>query len=333
MDELVTVIIPVYNKCSQIARCVASVTGQTHTLLRIVLIDDGSTDGSGELCDELAREDARVVVVHQENGGVAAARNAGLGQARGAWIAFVDADDYISPYYIEDLLDAARDGYDMALCRAAWVQDSDRETNAPFRRASRTEAIAGREACVRHFANHALYNSLWGKLYRAELWENLLFKEGMISEDLFLSHALLYRAKRIVILDAVLYAYVQSAESIMRSAFSPVRLDALDAWEEGVRFFTAVDEPDIARIAKRVYCSRVFDAQWICREKIPQARDIHRQLYLRGKEAYREVRGFYRYADCSTFKALGYRLMFLLGRWCPSLYGRLFVRGRWRNYL
>ena len=152
MNELITVIVPLYNNCSQIERCIMSIAMQTYSNLQILIIDDGSTDGSSEICDALAKTDTRIEIIHQTNGGVSAARNTGLRKMRGAWMAFVDADDFISPYYIEDLLTATQDKCDIAICNHIWVQDSDGKIEVPFHRISSTEIITGREASIRHFS-------------------------------------------------------------------------------------------------------------------------------------------------------------------------------------
>lgn len=332
MDELVSVIVPVCNAGDTIQRCVSSVTGQTYSSLQIILVDDGSTDNSGAACDTFAAEDARVEVIHQENKGVAAARNAGLARAKGAWIAFADADDYVSPYYIEDMIAASADGCGMVICRPIYV--SEGSGFPQFMRASSFRSITGFEACLRNFGNEMnLFNSSWGKLFRARLWSDLRYPEGKINEDMFLSHTLLYRSGQIVLTDAYSYAYVQTADSITRSAFSLKRLDVLDAWMEGVRFFSEAGEPDLAHIARRIYCSRVFDARYVCGKLLPHERGALNMLRLRAKRAYTETGKIKGYIDCSEWKAISYRIMLLIGRWCPLLYGVIFVRGRWRMYM
>ena len=330
MDELITIIVPVYNARGYIDRCIASLTVQTYHALQIILVDDGSTDGSGDVCVAYAGLDERIEVVRRANGGASAARNTGLGRARGAWIAFADADDFVSPYYIEDMYAAAGDGCDMVICRTAWVGDGpDIDIQGSFRRGGGASHITGREACMRNFGKDVyLFNSVWGKLFKASLWEGLRFPEGKICEDMYVSHALLYRTGDITIIDAVLYAYVQSGSSVMRCAFTLQRLDVLDAWQEGVRFFSEAGERDLEKIAKRVYCSRVFDALHVCKKMIPGEREAMRLLRLRAAVAYGEVKSFTDYADCSNRKALAYRVKLFLGRWCPPLYALLFMRAR-----
>ena len=330
MDELITIIVPVYNARGYIDRCIASLAGQTYPALQIILVDDGSTDGSGDVCRAYAGTDERIEVVRRANGGASAARNTGLDRARGVWIAFADADDFFSPYYIEDMYAAASGGCDMVICRTAWVAEgSDIDMQGPFRRDGGSSRITGREACMRNFGRDVcLFNAVWGKLFRARLWEGLRFPEGKICEDMYVSHALLYRTGDITIIDAVLYAYVQSGSSVMRCAFTLQRLDVLDAWQEGVRFFSEAGERDLEKIAKRVYCSRVFDALHVCKKMIPGEREALRLLRLRAADAYGEVKFFTDYADCSRRRALAYRIKLIIGRWCPPLYALLFIRGR-----
>jgi len=328
MDDLITIIIPVYNARIYLEKCVITILSQTYTNLQIIFVNDGSTDGSGDICDEYAARDARVNVIHQENKGASAARNAGLNYARGTWIAFVDADDFISPYYIEDMHKAAGDNCDMVICRAAWVNNGN-DDNEPFRRDANVRRITGREACMRNFGKDViLYNSVWGKLFKARLWEGLRFPEGKINEDMYISHALLYRAEYITIMEAVLYAYFQSEESVMRSAFSPKYLDILDAWQEAARFYNEKREYDLENIARRVYCSRVLDARCICGKLIPNEKETLRRLRLRAAEAYREAKPVKGYIDCNTLITYAYRIKLFIGRWSPPLYSFIFLRGR-----
>jgi len=329
MNGLVTIIVPVYNMRAYISRCVRSLTCQTYPDLQIVLVDDGSTDGSGDICDAIAGKDARVEVVHRANVGVSAARNIGLECARGLWVAFVDADDFVSPFYIEDLLSAAHDGCEIAICSFAWVLNGN-EKDVSFRRGDSIRRITGREACVSRFGKALpLYNRCWGKIYQAQLWEDLRYPEDKtIGEDIFVSHTLLYRARHIAITDGVLYAYVQTPGSIMRGAFSLRRLDALDAWQEAVRLFSEAGDRELERIARRVYCSRVFDARCICKKLNLKDRETLSMLRRRAVTAYREAKPVGGYIDSPSYMTAAYKLKLFLGRWCPPLYAYLFIGKR-----
>ena len=326
MDDLVTVIIPVYNVSEFIERCITSVLTQTHTALQIIIINDGSTDGSGEMCDEFAEQDSRIEVIHQINAGVSVARNVGLDRVRGEWIAFVDSDDYASPYYIEDMLVVAiQDNCDIVVCHSENVQACSTE-QIPFKRLDETRVITGYDGCVLHFGKTAgVLNAVHCKVYRACLWDALRFPVGKVHEDTFVSHELIYSAKRIALMDAVLYAYVQSIDSIIRGGFSLRRiLDSLDAAEEGVRFYDMVGKSDLTHIARRVYCSRVFDAWCTCKKEIPNQRDIMLKLQSRAKEAYSAAKPIRGYIDCSPRKTFAYSIKLFIGRWCHPLYAALF---------
>jgi len=130
----------------------------------------------------------------------------------------------------------------------------------------------------------------------------------------------------VALTDAVLYAYVQTRGSTTRSAFSLRRLDVLDAWEEGVRFFDEAGETGFADVARRVYCTRVMDARFTCKKNAPREREALNNLRLRAAQTYNEVKKIRRYIDCSTRKALAYRIKFFAGRRCYPLYALLFVR-------
>jgi len=327
MNDLISVIVPVYNAYETIRRCVSTITGQTYSNLQIILVDDGSTDGSGELCAELAEKDGRIEVIRQDNGGVSSARNTGLKHVRGAWLCWVDADDYVSPHYIEDMA-AAADGCDMSICAyKATFTDGD----FSFSRLDNIWKISGREACKRKFKAELIpYNRVIGKLYRSELWNGIVFPLNKIGEDLFVSHTILYRAKRIAIFDAVLYAYVQTDVSITRSDFSVKRFDALDAYQEGVRFYKSVNEGDLTNISARMYCSRTFDAWYICKKNI-RSRETLRALRRRGIKAYDDIKKIRDYADYSKSKSRLFKIKFFIGRWCIPLYTFLFTRGWRRN--
>jgi len=326
MGGLVTVIVPAYNAGDTIERCVDSITGQTYRDLQIIIVDDGSKDDTGGICGSLAENDPRIEMIHQENGGVSAARNAGLQRARGEWIAWADADDYVSPYYIEDMLAAVREDCGIVLCRPVYMDNND-PAPAPFKRTRDTRYITGREACIRNFGYETnRFNSGWGKLVRARLWVGLRYPVGKINEDIHVSHALLYRAGTVAITDAVLYAYIQTRGSITRGAFSLRRLDILDAWEEATRFFNEGNETGLADVARRVYCTRVMDARFVCKKKAPCESEAHKNLRLRSVQAYDEVKKITRYMDCSARRALAYRMKFFTGRWCYPLYALCFVR-------
>jgi len=330
--ELVSIIIPVYNTMDYLDRCVTSALCQTHQNTQIILINDGSTDGCGDKCDEYAAREPRVVVIHQENAGQSAARNTGLDHATGQWITFLDSDDYISRYFIEYNLTACLQ-HDADIAISEYLVDYDGNlAEDGFKWTNQIERFSTREALIHHFGKRgALFNVVCSKLYRASIWNDLRFPVGFIWEDLFVSHRMFYNAKTVVVLDAHLYAYYMAPGSTMRKPFSLKRLDALEAWKEGVRFFEQVEQHDFSNIARRVLCNRLFDAYGLCKKQLPDERNIQKQLRDQAIQTYREVRRIRRYIDLSRRRTLAYRIKQLIGRYCPALYMAMFLRKQTYN--
>jgi len=328
-SDLVTIIIPVYNVYDYLERCVSSVLGQTHRHLQIILINDGSTDDSGKLCDELASEHTQIETIHRKNGGSSAARNTGLDRVRGQWITFIDSDDYVSSRFIEESLDAClQHGADIAVSRFL-LDFSGMLSDGDFRMASHHECITGREAVIRHFGKDAqILNPAGGKLCRASLWTTLRFPQGKVVEDVFISHELFHSACRVVILDSALYAYFQSSDSIMRKPFSLERLDALDAWMEGIRFLKRAGDRELLDIAHRVYCNRLIDAYGLCKKHLPKEHTIHIKLHSQIIEEYRVVKHVRAYIDMPKSKLILYRCKQRVGRYFPLLYSAIFLQKR-----
>ena len=209
-EPVISVIIPVYNVEPYLRRCLDSVTGQTYAALEILLVDDGSTDGSGGICDEYAAKDVRVKVIHKKNGGAALARNAGLETASGGWIGFVDSDDYIESDPYEYLLDLAeRTGADIAQCGA--VEETGGRRKIRYTPAQECQIDAD------HITDAAPFfaNANWCRIYRRELLDGILFEEAyMIGEDLLLNLRALERANHTAFGTEAKYHYVQRPDSI-----------------------------------------------------------------------------------------------------------------------
>lgn len=329
MNDLVSFIVPVYNVEAYLKRCVESILGQTYENLQIILVNDGSQDNSGEICDDYAKKHPRIEVIHQANGGLSAARNTGIEHAKGEWIAFVDSDDYISKHFTEQMLTACiTHGADISVCD--YITDYNGSLSEDdFKKAKKFELITGREATLRHFNKSAqLLIMSWGKLTRASLWKELRFPAGKINEDVFVSHHLMYNANNIIITNALFYAYYQSSDSIMRRPFALKRLDVLYCWYEGVRLFDQVGETEFADIARRVYLNRLFDGYGLCKKFLPDERDTHNNLWRQAVDMYNIVKHVRSYIDLTQKQVFMYRIKQFVGRYCPILYYALFLRNR-----
>lgn len=234
--KLVSVIIPVYKVEKYLKKCVDSVIGQTYQNLEIILVDDGSPDRCGEICDEYQRIDSRIRVIHKENGGLSDARNAGIDAAHGDYLMFVDSDDYIAAAMVEKLLTALEtEQAGMSLCNFLYVA----EDGAPMEECNqgmpvKTEVLSGVEAIHRlSLERGECYTIACCKLYQAALFREIRFPRGKRNEDEFVSHILFHKCDRVACLGEALYYYVQRADSIMgqrRASRSISDLDVVEAF-------------------------------------------------------------------------------------------------------
>lgn len=247
--ELVSVVIPVYNAERYLERCVRSVLEQSYPEVQVILVEDGSTDASPDLCDAWAGD--RVQVIHQPNGGVASARNTGIAAASGEYILQLDSDDYLAPWAIEKLVHAARaERADMVICD--FLKGEKMHEDFPLSVADRLEVIDRREAWMRIYRDdHSTlqYAAPWCKLCRRDRYEGIRYPDGKLFEDIATTHRLIGRCERIVVLDIPLFYYYQHPESIMNAPLSMKKLDYLQALEERVDFFAACGQETLERIA------------------------------------------------------------------------------------
>lgn len=241
MDKI-SVIVPVYRVEEYLPKCVESIINQTYKNLEIILVDDGSPDRCGQMCDEYAKEDDRIRVVHKQNGGLSSARNAGLDVATGEYIGFVDSDDYIAPEMYETLYKQIKaDGTCLAACKIAWVIDGKVQCNESGK--SYAEPFA-------EFAGKCNYNvSACNRLYNKSLWHKIRFPVGRICEDAFVEHLISGQCDKISCVDKGMYYYFVRNESIMTASYSVKRLDGAQAFLERLDYMLEKKLGDGAKYA------------------------------------------------------------------------------------
>ena len=252
--DLISIIIPVFNIEDCLDRCISSVLDQTYSNLEVILVDDGSSDCCPEICDEWARKDGRIKVIHQKNGGLSAARNSGIDEASGTFILFVDGDDYIASNMVETLYEAIKIARaEMALCDF----EKGFDTNFKFSDSLlETEIIGPKEALERIYENNQSafrYVTAWGKLYHRNLFEQIRYPEGKIFEDMYVTHMLIDRCKKIAVINQKLCYYFQRNNSIVNSTFNIKKLDYLQAMEDRIQFFKNHGYIELAKIAYDEY--------------------------------------------------------------------------------
>lgn len=223
---LLSVIIPVYQVESYIGECIASVAGQTYQKIEILLIDDGSYDRSGEICDEWSKKDARILVVHQKNKGAGAARNVGLKMANGEYISFVDGDDYLVETMFEHLISLLEGEIDIAECEYQKVLDKTTVIQGGNSNITVFDAEMAMEAHIKH---EMFIQLVWNKVYRASIATTVSFPEGKKIDDEFWTYQVIARARKLVHVNEVLYAYRRQAKSVMHTLKEMDRMDMIEA--------------------------------------------------------------------------------------------------------
>ena len=249
-NPIVSVIVPAYNVKPYLWECLDSILGQTFADFELILVDDGSTDGTPEECDEYARRDPRVTVIHQANSGPSGARNAGIKIARGQWIAFVDSDDRIHPEYLSTLLSAAiGTGSEVAVCGVQRFSDGAPAALEPIHEG--VIVRSGRDMCmIMDEYKGYYYTCLWGKVYKRCLFDNVVLPVGTIYEDEFVSFKVMYGCDSVAEVGRVLYGYRDNPTGIINSGFSIHRADRVASMEERMAFFAEHGEQELYEKAR-----------------------------------------------------------------------------------
>lgn len=246
---LVSVVIPVYNVKKYLDECFASVVNQTYKNLEIILVNDGSTDGSGQLAETLADGDVRAKVIHKQNGGLSDARNTGLNLAKGKYVTFIDSDDYIHATFLEVLIDIAeKTNSDIVQC------DNTRVESALGRGGEHLSITSGAVAFLQLINFKLVSPTAWGKLYKRSLFTSnkLFFPVGRIHEDTAVIYKLIYFADTVTCADKNLYYYRKNDSSIMNASYTTSHYDSVVKYHQELDDFIqhnkiTVSTPTIGR--------------------------------------------------------------------------------------
>ncbi|WP_100012065.1 glycosyltransferase family 2 protein [Lentibacillus sediminis] len=235
MKPVISVIVPVYNIESYLPKCVDSILAQTFTDFEVILVNDGATDQSGEICDFYAMHDQRVKVIHQPNGGLSAARNKGISQSRGKYLSFVDGDDRIDKHMFEKLIEKCLlTECDIAVCAVGREIDGEETFQQP-----KMESIIELDNTegMRELFKGQLYRfAACSKLYKKECFERISYPENKIHEDLATTYKVMACARKVTFINYVGYVYVKREGSILNQSYNEKRLDSFPAWKEIIKF-------------------------------------------------------------------------------------------------
>lgn len=256
-EVLVTVVVPVYNVEKYLDCCIESIVNQTYHNLEIILVDDGSRDSSGCICDHWANNDNRIKVIHQENGGLSSARNTGLESAKGQFISFIDSDDYIHNDFIQEMLQSCIK-YNAKLCICGMESVAD-DFAPQYNDEINTELIDQGQLYNQLYSGRNVETvSAANKLYASELFNNLRYPVGKRHEDEAIIHFLIEKIEYAVWINCPLYYYRQTPNSITRQGYNLKMLDELWSKEVRLTFFKERNLDDLYQKALYSYCSRII---------------------------------------------------------------------------
>ncbi|SFC85816.1 glycosyltransferase family 2 protein [Clostridium uliginosum] len=266
---LISIIMPIYKAETYLIKSINSILNQTLKNFELILIDDGSPDNSGKMCDEFAKKDNRIKVIRKENGGASTARNAGLDIAKGQYIAFVDSDDWIEPNMYESLFNLAENSNaDIAQCNYLKAEDEN------------VKIINQENEIITYFDNieslHNLYNDmyvstvvLWNKIYKKFLFDKIRFPLIKIFEDEAIMYKLLFSSNKLIFTNKKLYYYRNTPDSIMNAKFDKKRLCVLDVFDEKVDFMSKLNNESLYAKTLKWYLWSIIDLYFGCIKNFP----------------------------------------------------------------
>lgn len=281
----VSIIVPVYQVETYLRQCIDSILAQTFTDFELILVDDGSKDKSGEICEEYAGKDGRVRVIHKENGGLSDARNAGLEQAAGEYFMFVDSDDYIAPTMIERLYNSIQsESADIAACNFCYV--FDKKEKKDFSTAMEAEVLQGSEIFYyrKNDRSYGFWTVAWNKLYKSETFRNVRFRFGKYHEDEFWANDIYQLEIRVATIPECLYYYRQRDNSIMGKESIARNLDILEALRERIYIYLEKQEYTDQAYKVLIYSLEYLDK---CRRLITNGND--KKLFIQAEKQTKDI--------------------------------------------
>ena len=312
----ISIIIPAYNCKEYLPRCVDSLLRQTYGAIEIILVDDGSTDGTSEVCDRLASSDGRVRVIHKPNGGVSSARNAGIDAAEGGYITFADADDYVDPDHIACLYGTLQEqGCDVAVCG----YESEREEKCSGRKTG--SASPKEKSCASYdhdsavcelLAGGAVGGYVWNKLYRRELLEGVRFRSDIkILEDLRFNFDVFQHVRSMAVSGRQSYHYIQRGQSAMHRRFGEEHRKMVETARE-IRGELAGSTPELAQAGCGILCTTLIWVSDVMAEYGPYDKALFRAYLAEFKPLRRQYlkmcRVPFHYRASGLFFSMGFQV-------------------------
>ena len=289
MEELISIIIPIYNVEKYIINCIESVIRQTYKNIEIILVNDGSIDNCGKICDEYLMKDDRIKVIHKKNGGLSEARNYGIEAASGKYITFIDSDDYVEKKYIESLYQAIKiNNVKISQCNINKVNNkSDIIEKLGY---INRNVRSGKEMIEDIYNGHWGENIVaWNKMYSIDLFENIRYPVGKIHEDEYTTYKFLYYTDKVAIVDEYLYNYRQNEDSIIGRKYNIKRLDILEAFEQRLVFLKEKSETNLYNLTLLNYMAIIRECFVSVKKNIENSQDVQEMIIKEYRKKYKEI--------------------------------------------
>jgi len=307
----ISVVIPIYKVEKYLEKCVESVVNQTYKNLEIFLVDDGSPDNCPKMCEDWAKKDKRIKVIHKQNGGLSDARNFGIEKATGDYIMFVDSDDYLDEKICETLLTLSlKYNAEISMCDGCDVYENNPNLNNNLTQNKKIEeSVFNKEDLFKMLLKNNIkyFMTAWAKLYKIELFKTLRYDKGRIHEDEFILHKLINLTNTLAYVNLPYYYYLQREGSIMQSKKEKSYIDTCDAYFDRMKFL--VENTSLKKEVVR-YSLRFFKIKYIELSKIKN--------YKESKSKYLNCfKNFYNLADSKKITDIAFRLF-------PNLYSFIY---------
>jgi len=296
-NDLISLVVPVYNVEMYLERCIESILNQDYKNLEIILVDDGSTDSSGKICDKYKKRDNRIRVIHKSNGGLSSARNCGIKNAHGVYISFIDSDDWITNDYVSCLYNLSVEySSDISICKIQnFFEDEQIIANKKeYTNTSYFKIAMNKHDSIKNLLNEKHFsNSACAKLFKSELFNDVYFPEGKLYEDIPTIYKVFMKCNKIAYIDSICYYYLYRLTSISRSKFDSRKMDAIYFIEKMISEVLIL-YPDLESISN-VRLFNVYYALYIICDKKNEYYDI---IYQRIKNVRKKVL----FSHVSSFK-------------------------------
>ncbi len=312
-DALISVVIPVYNVQEYLSECIDCILKQTYKNLEIILVDDGSTDDCGVICDDYAENDERILVIHKENGGLSSARNAGIEVASGVYIGFIDSDDGIDLRMFEILENCFEQDPEIDIAVCGYQEVTSLGVHKSFASSYKSRSLSGKEAAMLMLnANERFNVTAWNKLYKRSLFCNLRYPDGYNHEDMYVTPKLLYESHKVAYVPIALYYHRYNPNSIVHGGYKLKSQDEILGVEAMRSYFICVNYMSAVAKVNRIYLWKLID-HYSKTKIFLQDGSLSLEIYQKYLAAYAESR---RNVDCTALE----KIQFLCFKFFPKAY-------------